>query len=67
MIERAWDAIDKASIDELIANKVQESKTLEYKQTLPGSSDAEKREFLFDVTSFANASGETSSTASRPR
>ncbi len=57
MIELAWDAIDKASIDGLLASKVPESKTLEYKQTLPGGSDAEKKEFLADVSSFANASG----------
>jgi len=57
VIELAWDAIDKASIDGLLASKVPESKTLEYKQTLPGGSDAEKKEFLADVSSFANASG----------
>ena len=34
-----------------------EGRTLDYKLTLPGNSDEEKREFLADVTSFANASG----------
>lgn len=34
-----------------------ELKTLEYKSALPGNSDAEKKEFLADVSSFANASG----------
>lgn len=57
MIGLAWDAVDKTAIDGLLASKVPESKTLEYKQTLPGGSDADKKEFLADVSSFANASG----------
>ncbi len=57
MIRRTLDAIDKAAIDEIVANKVIESKTLEYKETLPGNSDADRKEFLADVSSFANASG----------
>ena len=57
MIERVLDAIDRSAIEELVVNKVPESKTLEYKQALPGFSDADKKEFLADITSFANASG----------
>ena len=34
-----------------------ESRTLEYKQGLPGNSDADKKEFLADVSSCGNASG----------
>ena len=34
-----------------------EGRTLDYKRTLPGSTDEEKREFLADVSSFANAAG----------
>lgn len=30
---------------------------LDYKRDLPGDKDAEKKEFLADVTSFANAGG----------
>jgi hypothetical protein len=41
----------------LIINAVSESRTLEYKEALPGNSDSEKYEFLKDVSSFANASG----------
>jgi hypothetical protein len=41
----------------LISNKVSEGKTIEYKLTLPGNSDDDKREFLADVSSFANTSG----------
>jgi hypothetical protein len=57
MIQKNFDAITKADIDSLIANEVNESKTIEYKQTLPGKSDGNKKEFLADVSSFANASG----------
>jgi hypothetical protein len=57
MIKKQIDAISKSDIDELIANSVNESKTLEYKQELPGNSDKDKKEFLADVSSFANASG----------
>ena len=57
MIQKQIDAISKSDIDELIANSVNESKTLEHKQELPGNSDKDKKEFLADVSSFANASG----------
>ena len=38
-------------------NSILEGKTIEYKQSLPGNSDSERKEFLADVSSFANASG----------
>ena len=44
-------------MDQLVADKVAESRTLDYKEKLPGQSDGEKKEFLADITSFANASG----------
>ena len=51
------DAIREADLQELVDNKVREVKTVEYKQALPGNSDSERREFLYDVSSLANASG----------
>lgn len=57
MIQKTFDEIDKNDIDNLITNKVSESKTLEYKEELPGSKDKNKKEFLADVSSFANSSG----------
>ncbi len=57
MIQRSFDDINKAEIDFLVENRVAEVKTLEYKQSLPGSQDSDKKEFLADVSSFANASG----------
>jgi hypothetical protein len=41
----------------LVENRVAESRTLEYKQSLPGGSDDERREFLADVSALANTVG----------
>ena len=57
MIPKPAEKITKADIENLIANKVAEGRTIEYKLTLPGGNDADKREFLADVSSFANAGG----------
>jgi hypothetical protein len=57
MIHKPVDRIEMADIEALVANGVQESRALEYKQALPANSDEDKREFLADVSSFANASG----------
>ena len=57
MIDKPFDAISKADVQELISHSTPESRTLEYKQGLPGNSDRERKEFLADVSSFANASG----------
>jgi len=51
------DIIKEADLQALIANQVLELKTLEYKRSLPGNADSEKKEFLADVSSFANAIG----------
>lgn len=57
MINKRFDLINKDDIDSLIANEVPESRTLEYKEQLPGHSDNDKKEFLADISSFANSSG----------
>lgn len=41
----------------LVENRVQESRTLEFKRDLSIKSDADKREFLADVSAFANTIG----------
>ena len=51
MIEKEED------LQALKENSVSEGKTQEYKKALPGKSDKDKKEFLADVSSFANASG----------
>ncbi len=49
--------VDAGRLEALRADGIREGRQLEYKQALPGNSDDDKREFLSDVTSFANASG----------
>jgi len=51
MIAKQLDAIELADIEELITDKVAESRTLDYKEKLPGQSDGDKKEFLADITS----------------
>jgi len=57
MINKRFDMIERSDIDSLVSNQVTEGKTLEYKEKLPNNSDNDKKEFLADITSFANASG----------
>jgi len=57
MIQKQFDAITKEDIDALVTDQVCEKRTIEYKQELPGNTDENKREFLADVSSFANAGG----------
>ena len=57
MISKQLADITFADIAALIANAVPEGRTIEYKAKLPGPNDANKREFLADVTSFANTDG----------
>ncbi|MBZ0220383.1 MAG: ATP-binding protein [Candidatus Methylomirabilis sp.] len=57
MIPKTFDAISKSDIEALVENQVREGRTIEYKQVLLGNSDEEKREFLSDISSFANAGG----------
>lgn len=57
MIEVTFGDIGKEHIEALVANQVQEGKTIEYKRELPGRGSEECKEFLADVSSFANASG----------
>lgn len=57
MILREFDQVSKDDLESLIENKVLEGKKLEYKQSLNLNNDSEKKEFLADISSFANASG----------
>jgi hypothetical protein len=57
MIPRALPEITEGDLAALIANGVAEGKTIDYKRVLPGNSDADKKEFLADASSFANSSG----------
>ncbi len=57
MIGKSIDEITEEDMQSLIDNSVSEGKTIEYKQSLPSKSDSDKKEFLADISSFANASG----------
>lgn len=51
------DSISEDAIRNLISNGIPESLTIEYKRDSYGGSDEAKREFLSDVSSFANTIG----------
>lgn len=57
MINGRFDEITKEDILALVQNERPEGRTLEYKAMLPGNSNDDKKEFLADVSSFANAAG----------
>lgn len=57
MIPKLLADIQDTDLLSLRDNQVPEGKTIEYKRDLPGSSDTEKREFLKDVSAFANTTG----------
>jgi hypothetical protein len=52
-----FDQITETDLQGLIDNSVIEWKMLDYKAVLPGNSDTDKKEFLADVSSFANSMG----------
>jgi len=57
MIEKQLEDVEKVDIDALVRGKNTERRTLEYKADLPLATDEAKREFLADISSFANSSG----------
>lgn len=57
MISKPLDQIKLEDIKDLIDNQVQEDKNIDYKESLPGNSDGDKKEFLADISSFANVNG----------
>lgn len=54
MISKKITEIEIADIQSLIDTGVSEGKTIEYKRELSLGSDSEKKEFLADISSFAN-------------
>jgi predicted HTH transcriptional regulator len=51
------DHIAERDLQSLVENGVAEGILFDYKGELYGASDSEKREFLKDVSSFANTTG----------
>ncbi len=56
-LNKLLEATEESDLQALVDNQVSERKTIEYKEALPGNADGDKKEFLADVSSFANASG----------
>lgn len=57
MIPKQFEAISEQDIEALVADAVPEGRSIEYKQALPGNGDEDRKEFLADATSSANAGG----------
>lgn len=57
MIAKTLSEITIDDIRALVADSVSEGRRLEFKEELHGNSDSEKREFLYDISSLANAAG----------
>jgi len=57
LLHKSLDQITEADLQILVSTPVYESRVLDYKEQLPGDSSSEKKEFLYDITSFANSCG----------
>lgn len=61
MFNKPLEQVTEENLQALIKSQIEsekaERRTVEYKQTLPAGNDDSKKEFLADVSSFANASG----------
>lgn len=57
MIPKPLERVEGTDIDLLLAGNVQEGRAIDYKRDLPGGSDSDRKEFLADVSSFANTVG----------
>nr|WP_290224223.1 ATP-binding protein [Trichocoleus desertorum] len=51
------DEINENDLQALVTDQVAEKKTIDYKKELHGGSDKDRKEFFYDVSSFANAAG----------
>ena len=57
LANKAFNDLNEQDLLDLITLGVPESRSIEYKLQIPGNSDGEKKEFLADISSFANSSG----------
>ena len=57
VINKQLENISEADLQSLIDEEKIEKKVLDYKSELPGNSDSDKKDFLANVSSFANAVG----------
>ena len=57
MIPKRLGDLNSEDLEELLRSEVREGKAIDYKCALPGNSEWQKKEFLYDVSSFANTVG----------
>ncbi len=57
MLPDQLDSVDEGHLNALVTDGVRESRSLEFKAMLLWGNDSEKKEFLADVSAFANAGG----------
>jgi schlafen family protein len=57
MIPKRLEDTTEADLIGLITAGVREGRSVDYKLAMPGGADSDKKEFLADVSSFANTSG----------
>lgn len=55
--DKSFDRIDETDLQALCTGQEREGKILEFKEAQAGNSEGDRKEFLADVTSFANTSG----------
>jgi hypothetical protein len=57
MVDKDFEEITAADLLKLVKEREPEGRRLEYKRELPGRTDRDKKEFLADISAFANAGG----------
>lgn len=57
LVDKPITQITEADLQQLIADARAEDKTIDYKEEMHGGNDEGRREFLYDITSFANTEG----------
>jgi predicted HTH transcriptional regulator len=57
LLNVSFDAVSEAHLRDLVSTGVPEGVLIEYKRTTYGGSDADVKEYLKDVSSFANTHG----------
>ena len=57
LFDKKIENINIEDIESLIENSVCENKNLDYKRELHIDTDSDKKEFLADISSFANSNG----------
>ena len=57
MLSRQLDSINESDLVALVSNGVRESRSLEFKAKLVWATESERKEFLADVSAFANGGG----------